>query len=157
MAEDKKGAYEVGFGKPPRSTKFKPGQSGNSKGRPKGAKNFATALEEELNASVPITENGKRRKIAKRQVIAKLLVNKAATGDLRAIPLLLNETRIQEGHFADATPDEIFDTAEDQKVIDSILNRHRQSDQESPGMVSSTQPKDQADPGEIPRSPQASK
>jgi hypothetical protein len=157
MAEDKKGAYEVGFGKPPRSTKFKPGQSGNSKGRPKGAKNFATALEEELNASVPITENGKRRKIAKRQVIAKLLVNKAATGDLRAIPLLLNETRIQEGHFADATPDEIFDTAEDQKVIDSILNRHRQSDRESPGAVPSTEPQDEADPGEIPRSPQALK
>jgi hypothetical protein len=148
MAEDKKGAYEVGFGKPPRSTKFKPGQSGNSKGRPKGAKNFATALEEELNASVPITENGKRRKIAKRQVIAKLLVNKAATGDLRAIPLLLNETRIQEGRFADATPDEIFDT---------ILNRHRQSDRESPGAVPSTEPKDEADPGEIPRSPQALK
>src|SRR6266404_3780992 len=110
MAEDKKSSYQVGFGKPPRSTQFKSGQSGNPKGRPKGGKNFATALEEELKASVTITENGKRRKIAKRQVIAKLLVNKAATGDLRAIPLLLNETRIREGQDSDAEPDQVFDT-----------------------------------------------
>jgi hypothetical protein len=91
-----------------------------------------------LNASVPITENGKRRKIPKRQVIAKLLVNKAATGDLRAIPLLLNETRIQEGHFTDGTPDEIFDTAEDHKVIDSIRNRLRQFDRDSPCKATAT-------------------
>jgi hypothetical protein len=31
------GAYEVGRGKPPAETRFKPGQSGNPKGRPKGA------------------------------------------------------------------------------------------------------------------------
>jgi len=76
---------------------------------------------------------------------------------LRAIPLLLNETRTQKGHAADGMPDEIFDSAEDHKVIDSILNRLRQSDRESPGMVPSTQPMDQAEPDEIPRSPQAPK
>jgi hypothetical protein len=157
MAEDKKSSYEVGFGKPPRSTKFKSGQSGNPQGRPKGAKNFATALEEETSAPVTVIENGKRRRIPKRRAIAKLLVNKAATGDLRAILLLLNETRTQDTHFADGTTDEIFDTAEDQKVIDSIRDRFRQSDRESPGAVPSTQPKDEAEPDEIPRSPQAPK
>jgi hypothetical protein len=157
MAEDKKGSYEVGFGKPPRSTKFKSGQSGNPKGRPKGAKNFATALENELQSTVVVTENGKRKRISKRQIIAKRLVNQAVAGDPRAIPLLLHETRIQEGRFADATRDEIFDTAEDHKVIDSIHDRFRQSDRESPGAVPSTQPKDQAEPDEIPQSPQAPK
>jgi len=43
-----KGLFEVGFGKPPRSTRFKPGQSGNPNGRPRGAKNFAVAIEQEL-------------------------------------------------------------------------------------------------------------
>lgn len=87
---------EVGYKKPPEATRFKPGESGNPKGRPKGAKNFATAIEEELKARITINENGKRRKISKREAIAKQLVNKAASGDSKAIPLLFNETRQRE-------------------------------------------------------------
>ena len=41
---------DVGYGKPPRSRRFKPGQSGNPKGRPKGAKNRDTILRELLNS-----------------------------------------------------------------------------------------------------------
>ena len=41
--------YEVGYGKPPRKSQFKPGQSGNPKGRPKGRKGFSTILVEELS------------------------------------------------------------------------------------------------------------
>jgi len=84
-----KGPFEVGFGKPPRSTRFKPGQSGNPNGRPRGAKNFAIAIGQELDSRVTVTENGRRRRISKREVIAKHLVNKAVSGDLKAIPLLL--------------------------------------------------------------------
>ena len=29
--------YEVGYGKPPKATRFKPGKSGNPGGRPKGS------------------------------------------------------------------------------------------------------------------------
>ena len=29
------GDYEVGYGKPPKHSRFKPGQSGNPKGRPR--------------------------------------------------------------------------------------------------------------------------
>lgn len=36
--------YDVGYGKPPVATRFKQGQSGNPKGRPKGAKNKRSAL-----------------------------------------------------------------------------------------------------------------
>jgi hypothetical protein len=150
MAKDRKGSFEVGFGKPPRSTQFEPGQSGNSKGRPKGAKNFATALEHELRATVVVTENGKRKRISKRQIIAKQLVNKAVGGDPRMMPLLFNETRTQEDHLADGTRDAVFDTVEDQKVIDNIVNRLRQLDRESPEMVPSTQPTDQAETDEVP-------
>ena len=40
-------SYDVGYGKPPASTRFKPGQSGNPKGRPKGANNKKPKLNEE--------------------------------------------------------------------------------------------------------------
>jgi Family of unknown function (DUF5681) len=128
MANGDEGSYEVGFGKPPRSTQFRPGQSGNPAGRPQGAKNFATAIEEELQARVIVTENGKRKRISKRQVIAKHLVNKAASGDLKAIPLLLNETRPRQGNLADAGSDQVFNTPEDRSVLDGIIRRIRGSD-----------------------------
>src|SRR4051794_35854637 len=130
MAKAGKGSYAVGFRKPPRSTQFKPGQSGNTAGRPRGAKNFATAFEQELASRVIITENGRRKRVSKREVIAKHLVNKAAGGDLRAIPLLFNETRAREGEAAEVGPNQIFDTPEDRAVLQSMLARIRSS---SPG------------------------
>jgi hypothetical protein len=131
MAKTANGPYEVGFGRPPRSTRFKPGQSGNAAGRPRGAKNFATAIEQELDARVTVTENGRRRRISKREVIAKHLVNKAAGGDLKAIPLLLNEARAREGNPANPAADAILDAPEDQKVLDSVLRRLRSSSPET--------------------------
>jgi len=122
-----KGPFEVGFGKPPRSMRFKPGQSGNPNGRPRGARNFAVAIEQELVTRVTVTENGRRRRISKREVIAKHLVNKAASGDLKAIPLLLNEVRARENNPADAASAQVFDTPEDRKVLDGIIARIRSS------------------------------
>ena len=52
MPHDETGDYEVGYGKPPRHSRFVKGQSGNPRGRPAGAKNFTTLLEEALNEPV---------------------------------------------------------------------------------------------------------
>lgn len=89
-------SFPVGYKKPPRHTQFKPGQSGNTEGRPKGAKNFATVFEEELRASVEVTENGKRKRISKREAIVKQHVNKAAAGDPRAAAIVLKQAAVYE-------------------------------------------------------------
>jgi len=44
---------------------------------------------EALHEPVIISENGRRKKITKQQVIIKQIVNKAASGDYRSIQLLL--------------------------------------------------------------------
>src|SRR5947209_7862804 len=100
MPDDKE---KVGYGQPPRSSRFRTGKSGNPKGRPKGAKNFGTALEDELSSTVPVTEQGKRRKLSKRAVIAKQMVNAALAGEIKILPLILNADRANEQKRAVAT------------------------------------------------------
>jgi hypothetical protein len=150
-----KDSYDVGFSKPPRSTRFRPGQSGNPAGRPRGAKNFATAIEEELLARVTVTENGKRKRISKREVIAKHLVNKAAGGDLKAIPLLLNETRARASNAADAALPDVFDTFEDQTVFNTIIRRIRDSAPTTPESTPLPSLSDESESDTAPRSPNA--
>src|SRR5271166_1505567 len=80
--------YEVGYAKPPRHAGFQKGRSGNPKGRPKGSKNFGTLVSEALDEKVSLTEDGRRRRITKRELVIKQLVNKSASADLRAIKQL---------------------------------------------------------------------
>jgi len=114
--------YEVGYGKPPRETRFRPGRSGNPKGRPKRAKNFATAFEQELLSTVPIVENGRRRLVSKREVVVKQLVNKAVAGDLKATSTLLDEVRAREAAWPGLS-EEMFGGLEQQPVVGSIVER----------------------------------
>ena len=89
----KRSEYKVGFGRPPRATQFKKGVSGNKKGRPKGSKNIATLFHAEMYQRVAITENGERRMITKVEAALKQLINKAATGDPKAIHAMINISR----------------------------------------------------------------
>jgi hypothetical protein len=82
--------YDIGYGKPPHRTRFQKGQSGNSRGRPRAANNFATIVGEALREPVVINENGRRKRATKAEVIGKQLVNKAAKGDSKLILLLVS-------------------------------------------------------------------
>ena len=118
--------YEVGYGKPPRHTRFKKGEaSANPHGRPR--KNLAASLVERLNKKVVVTENGRRRKIAVREAITSQLINKSATADLGAIKILLDLIKDAEKQAAAATapePSPRF-TAADEEVVEQLIERLR--------------------------------
>jgi hypothetical protein len=115
--------YEVGYGKPPRHTRFGKGQSGNPRGRSRGTKNLKTLLSEALNEPVIVTENGGHRKVSKREAIVTQLVNRSATADLRAIKILLDILRDLEGQTDPAAPETSSFTAADEKVIEQLRRR----------------------------------
>ena len=110
--------YTVGKGKPPEHTRFQKGQSGNPTGRRKGSKNVATLLEQVLNERVIVTENGKRKRITKLEAMLKQLANKAASGDHRAIKLLmpLAETCIASNAVTDSAAPVVLPSAIERKA-----------------------------------------
>jgi hypothetical protein len=125
MPPDDERDYEVGYGRPPRHTRFELGRSGNLRGRPGGSKNLSTLLSEALKEPVIVLENGRRCKITKRQAIVTQLVNRSAKADLKAIQIVLTMLRDIEGH-AEAGPadSDVFTEADDQ-IIQRIRARLR--------------------------------
>jgi hypothetical protein len=87
-------SYEVGYGKPPRSTQFEKGVSGNPKGRPKKALDFDHELLRESRTSITLNENGRRRRISKHAAVIKQLINKAMSGNMPAARTYLDLCRV---------------------------------------------------------------
>jgi hypothetical protein len=97
--------------------------AGNPKGRPKGARNRTTILNQTLSERVVVTEHGKRKSITKQEAIFKQLVNKAAAGDHRAAQLVINEMREIEARLSSTeTGREIVDEV-DQQVFQNFVKR----------------------------------
>jgi hypothetical protein len=123
MPGKKRRDYEVGYRKPPRHTRFRKGQSGNPRGRACGSKNLKTLLSEALNEPVIVTENGRRRKITKREAIVRQVVDCSATPDLRAVRIIFDLLRDIEGKSEPASPDTSAFTEADEEVIEQLKAR----------------------------------
>lgn len=85
-------SYEVGYGKPPKHTRFRPGQSGNPMGRPRGAKNrsnripalneerMKTVVQEEAYRVIAIRDGDRLVEIPVIQAIIRSVALNAAKG-----------------------------------------------------------------------------
>jgi len=84
-----KDEYDIGYGKPPKETRFNRGKSGNKRGRPKVSKNTYTLLNEILGQKITVEANGRQFRISKKMAMLTQLVNKGVNGDIKAISTLL--------------------------------------------------------------------
>lgn len=128
---DSKKEYEIGYGKPPSSSRFKKGQSGNPRGRTKGVKNIFTSLQKLANTKVTINENGNRKSITKQEAALLQLINKAASGDLKAIQQFVNLMMLMEGKVPPSGAADVFPVSkEDQEIIRQIAQKMQKKTEE---------------------------
>ena len=80
----------VGYKRPPKLTRFKPGKSGNPKGRPKHVRNLKTDILEELGEVIRVREGNRELTISKQRAFVKALVAAAIKCDMRAISALVS-------------------------------------------------------------------
>src|SRR5215467_10029470 len=115
------GNYTVGKGRPPTATRWKPGQSGNPKGRPKGTRNAATMAKAELARKIVVNLNGVKRKMSVAQIAFRRLGDKSTGGDIKAFNYLLtlqDNVAPADVDTADGTTSE-----QDKQIIENYYKR----------------------------------
>jgi len=80
--------YEVGYGRPPRNSQWKRGQSGNPGGQPK-QKSLHDEFRSVLRTKITITKNGKQRRITTKRALAEKLYMDAMQGQATARKLVV--------------------------------------------------------------------
>jgi hypothetical protein len=114
--------YEVGYKKPPRHTRFKPGKSGNPGGRPKRAVNVVASMTKMLSEPVDIRVDGKPKKISTFDAYLLNLRNQMLKGDpqaFNAVIKLLNAAGMMKP-VEDGAPDETL-SAQDKEMLAQVL------------------------------------
>jgi hypothetical protein len=123
--------YRVGKGKPDKTKSWKPGQSGNRKGRPKGSKNLKTIARAAAKRTTTVFKNGRRLKQTYLEVGIEQLQRAVAQGSRGALRDYLaflerhldpNETKLSMNDL----------TAQDQALLDYAFSRAKQLRKKGP-------------------------
>ena len=115
----------VGYGNPPVHTRFKPGQSGNPKGRRKGQRNVHTVVAEALSQRITIREGNRTRSVTKLDAVILTMLTAALKGDAKAQASLIALLRSlgMTGEPPEVPTQEPF-TADDQGLIADYFRRN---------------------------------
>lgn len=123
--------YAVGYCKPPKSTQFKKGKSGNPNGRPKGAKGLNSIAKDNLLERVAVRTGKGTKRITRIEAVVLKLLEAAGNGDHRAMVQLMSMYSAAVPEAAPETTssdnDELTDT--DEAILANFLERYVQQEE----------------------------
>jgi hypothetical protein len=112
-----------GYKHPPPRSRFKAGQSGNPKGRPKGGRNLKTDLTTLLKKRVAIREDGELRQVSRQEAMLLSLFEKAVRGDIKASSQMF--AMLMKMDARDPAPREpMAVTDNDHAIVEDFLRRN---------------------------------
>lgn len=104
----------VGYKKPPKSSQFKPGQSGNPSGKSKGLRSIASELRDILSEEMTVSTGNEIKRVTKQRALASALVTAAIEGDLRATAIVMGHLN-RDSSSKDSNEEDIDFSAIDQR------------------------------------------
>ena len=119
MADD----YDVGYGRPPQSGRFKKGQSGNPAGRRAEQERFASVLREELANEIVMKIGDKKIKASVMRGLTKLMINMALTGDKKALSELMRQINRYFPEPPASEDGSLPPAEEDLKILENYVRR----------------------------------
>jgi|SRR5690242_12459069 Family of unknown function (DUF5681) len=114
---------KVGYGRPPRHSRFTKGQSGNPKGRPQGRANTKTIVSRAINEKITVHEGEKPREMTKLEGLLQAHLIKAIKGDARSANLVIALVA-RLGLLAEAEPETSTLSDEDHAILEEYVRRH---------------------------------
>jgi hypothetical protein len=112
---------QVGYCQPPKQHQFKPGQSGNPNGRPKGVPTLQEVMTKEATKLIKVKQGDKIIHVPKAEALARRIFGMALEGDLAAARIVFQLTATSE-ISADASSTGIFELPSNE-VIERMLKR----------------------------------
>lgn len=123
----------IGYGRPPEQSQFKPGQSGNPKGRPKASRNLKTIIRNALTSSVILREGERKRSVSKLEGIVLRQLESALKGNEKAALTTLKMAGqvglLDSGDGAGDTP---ILSATEQTILNEIFARNGKDQKSKP-------------------------
>jgi hypothetical protein len=132
----------VGYGRPPAEHQFRPGQSGNPSGRPKGARGFKSDLRDELGELISISDDdNKTIEVTKQRAIIKTLLRMAIAGDPRAIATIVGSCARA---FGEDDGDDETEAPEDHAIMQAATASQRKPGKRASANTPSAEAKDRS-------------
>ncbi|SRR6266511_3563534 len=122
----RRSGYAVGYGRPPTSSQFQPGQSGNPQGRPKGVRNASSMARDALERTTNVKVKGTWRKMTVRKAAYLRLAERAVAGDAKALDYLLSLESEEHPPGSDQVETE-RSAAKDLAILQDFFDRRRPS------------------------------